>query len=152
MPSLSGDITPGEIEFLRQLSLIGARFMLVGMTAAILQGADTSTRDIDLWVSGRSGERLAEAAKVVGGFYVWRANPPFLEGAELARIDLVSHMSGLARFEEEYRDAIDCRIGDFSIKLLPLERIIESKRVADRAKDRAALPALLAILAAKIRY
>jgi hypothetical protein len=35
------------------------------------------------------------------------------------------------------------------LRVLPLERIIESKRAANRPKDRAALPALEAALAVK---
>ena len=139
-------ITETELEFLRQLSLRGARFMVVGMTAAILQGADSSTRDIDLWVGANSGEKLGDAARAVGGIYIWRTSPPCLDGKGLDRLDLVNRMMGLGDFESEYPGAIDCQIDDFKVKLLPLERIVASKRAADRPKDQASLPSLLAVI------
>lgn len=139
-------ITEAELELLRRLSLDGARFMVVGMTSAILQGADASTRDIDLWFGTTSDGLLAAAARAVGGTFIWRADPPCLEGRELRRIDLVNRMSGLGTFEEELPGAVDCQVDDFVVKLLPVERILESKRVAARPKDLAAIPSLMALL------
>ena len=147
MPALNGyPISESELAFLRELSLRGARFMVVGMVSAILQGADTGTRDIDLWFATTSDGRLSEAAKSVGGLFIWRSNPPCLSGKELDRFDLVNRMNGLNDFESEYQRAVDCQIDDFQVKLLPLERIIVSKQTAGRPKDVAALPALQAAL------
>jgi predicted nucleotidyltransferase len=152
MPTLNGyTISKTELAFLRELSMRGARFMVVGMVSAIMQGADVGTRDIDLWFGSTSDGRLAEAARSVGGVFIWRANPPCLGGDELDRIDLVNRMNGLGDFESEYQHALDCQIDDFQIKLLPLERIIVSKQAAARPKDVAALPALHATLESK-RY
>jgi predicted nucleotidyltransferase len=147
MPTLNGyPISESELAFLRELSLRGARFMVVGMVSAIMQGADTGTRDIDLWFATTSDVRLSEAALSVGGLFIWRANPPCLGGKELDRFDLVNQMNGLDDFESEYQQAIDCQIDDFQVKLLPLRRIIVSKQAAGRSKDLAALPALRAAL------
>lgn len=44
---------------------------------------------------------------------------------------------------------IDYPIDDFTVKLLPLARVIASKKASAREKDRAAMPALLASLKAK---
>ena len=152
MPELSGyPISEVELAFLRELSLRGARFMVVGMMSAIMQGADTLTRDIDLWFGTTSDGRLSAAARSVGGTFIWRTSPPCLGGRELDRFDLVYGMSGLEDFESEYERAVDCQIDDFWVKLLPLERIIASKQAAHRPKDVAVLPALRASLESR-RY
>jgi predicted nucleotidyltransferase len=142
-------ITSAELEFLRLLSVNGARFMVVGMTSAILQGADSSTKDIDLWFGRTSDGQLDAAARAVGGTFIWRATPPCLGGRELRRLDLVYNMSGLGNFEEEYAGAIDCQIDDFVVKLLPVERILASKQAAARPKDLAVIPALQALVKSK---
>lgn len=150
MPTLNGyPISERELAFLRELALRGAKFMVVGMVSAILQGADTGTRDIDLWFEAISDRKLKDAARSVGGLVIWRGNPPCLGGSGLDRFDLVIHMSGLDDFDTEYQQAVDCMIDDFQVKLLPLDRIIASKQTAKRAKDVAALPSLMAALEAK---
>lgn len=150
MPSLGGfPITEAELSFLRELSRNGSKFMIVGMSAAILQGADGGTKDIDLWFRTTSDGRLSDAASSVGGIFIWRANPPCLGGEELARVDLVNRMSGLDDFDSEYEGAVDCQIDDFVVKLLPLDRVIVSKRASARPKDKAALPSLRATLKAR---
>jgi hypothetical protein len=149
MPALGGfPITEEELSFLRELSRNGAKFMIVGMSAAILQGADGGTKDIDLWFQTTSDGRLSKAASSVGGIFIWRASPPCLGGEQLARVDLVNRMSGLYDFDVEYEGAVDCRIDDFIVKLLPLERIITSKKASGRLKDKAILPSLRALLKA----
>jgi hypothetical protein len=140
-------ITPTELEFLRQLVLRDSRFMIVGMVSAILQGADSGTKDIDLWFETTSDGKLAEAARSLGGVFIWRADPPCLGGEGLERFDVVNYLHGLTSFADEYHDALEMPIYDFSVKILPLERVIASKQAANRAKDKAALPALMAALA-----
>ena len=56
-------------------------------------------------------------------------------------------MSGLDGFEAEYARSRLLDVDGISVRVLPLERIIHSKRAANRPKDRAALPALEAALA-----
>lgn len=79
---------------------------------------------------------------------MWRADPPVLEGEELERFDVVNRCDGLGDFESEYAGAVDSDIEGVPVKLLPLARVIVSKRAANRPKDRVALPALRAALAA----
>jgi hypothetical protein len=56
---------------------------------------------------------------------------------------------GLADFDTEYAAAVVREIEGVSLHVLPLERVIVSKRATNRPKDRAALPALEATLAAR---
>lgn len=135
-----------EVLFLRELVRCGTKFLMVGMAAANLQGADKGTRDIDLWFKSTSDGGLDEAARSVGGRFIWRADPPTLSGKVLARIDVVNKCHGLNSFDREYEEALDVEVDDFVVKMLPLPRIIASKTAANRPKDRAALPALRASL------
>jgi hypothetical protein len=42
-------LTSGERRLLAELEARGVRFLVVGMSAALIQGARGSTEDIDLW-------------------------------------------------------------------------------------------------------
>jgi hypothetical protein len=136
------------LRFLRELVDRRVKFMIVGMSAADLQGAHVGTQDIDLWFKSTSDEGLDRAARSVGGLFMWRADPPALGGEELERFDVVNRLDGLGDFESEYANSVDSEIEGIPVKLLPLDRIIDSKLAADRPKDRVAIPSLLAALEA----
>jgi hypothetical protein len=138
-----------EVVFLRELIRSRSRFLVVGLGAAVLQGADAVTQDLDLWFHSLGDPAIAAAARKAGGAFVTRTSPPMISGEGLDRIDLVTHCDGLRTFDTEYKNAVDVRVADFSIKILPLERIIASKKAAGRPKDRAVLEALRATLAAR---
>lgn len=138
-----------EVVFLRELTRAHSRFVLVGLGAAVLQGADTVTQDLDLWFRSLADPAIALAARKAGGVFVTRSSPPMIAGDGLDRIDLVIHCDGLKSFDAEYKKAIDIPLADFSIKILPLERVIASKRAAGRPKDKAVLEALRATVAAR---
>src|SRR5688572_22421585 len=116
------------------------------MSAALLQGARGATEDIDLWFEQLDDPRIAEAARKAQGIWVTRTQPPLLGGAAGDRWDVVTTMSGLPDFAREYAGSRQLALDGVTIRVLPLERIIESKRVADRPKDRAVLHALEAAL------
>ena len=72
--------------------------------------------------------------------------PPTLGGKLGDRFDVVLTLSGLQNFKTEYDNSKTVEIDGIQVKVLPLERIIASKRAANRPKDRAAIPALEAAL------
>jgi hypothetical protein len=113
--------------------------VVVGMSAALMQGVRGSTEDIDLWFGELADSRIAEAAASVGGFLVTRTQPPLLGGPFGERFDIVTHMSGLQDFGVEYSNAKQIDLGSVQVRVLPLERILMSKRVANRDKDRLAV-------------
>jgi predicted nucleotidyltransferase len=139
-------LTTAERTFLEELHRRGVRFMVVGMSGALIQGARGATEDIDLWFEDVGDARIAEAARACGGIWVsgsFGMAPPRLGGEALSeRLDVVTHMSGLRDFASEYAAVRFVTIDGVSIPLLPLHRIVESKRVAARPKDRALLHAL----------
>jgi len=136
--------TDRERAFLRELIRRDVDFMIVGLAAAALQGAPAVTQDIDLWFRDLAEPRLREALKKVGGVYVppTASTPPMLAGKSVALFDIVLTMHGLGDFDEEIENAIEVRIGRMKVKALSLERIIASKRAANREKDRLVLPVL----------
>lgn len=152
--SLMADFALNESEraFLRALAELDVRFMVVGLSAAVLQGADTSTVNIDLWFEDREDPRIHEAAKRAGGVWVpssFGTMPPMLGGDELGdRLDVVLTLDGLGSFGDEASHIRTIEVDGLDLPVLDLERIIHSKRTAGRRKDLASLPSLEAALAA----
>lgn len=60
-------LTEAEQAFFIALQELGVRFLIVGMSAALLQSARGSTEDIDIWFDRLDDERIAEAARRAGG-------------------------------------------------------------------------------------
>ena len=121
------------------------------MGAALIEGAPGTTQELDLWFGQIDEEQLRQAARMAGGFYTsgLGLNPPALGGEGLDRVGLVLVASGIESFETEFKDARDYDLDGVQVKVLPLERVIISKRAAKRAKDAAQLPMLEAALAAR---
>ena len=145
-------LTDGERALLAALNRHQVRFLLVGLSAAVLQGANTATRDIDLWFADTSDPGMRDAIREANGIWVsgaFGARPPQIGGDAVGdRLDVVTYMHGLGTFEEEYAGAVTMEIDGIALRVLPIERIIASKRASGRPKDLAALPALEEALAA----
>ena len=137
-------LTDREARFLEALVEEGVDFLVVGLAGAALQGVPAVTQDIDLWFRDLSDARLQRALRRVGASYIppGPTHPPLLAGGDAGLFDVVVSMNGLASFAQEARRAVRVRVGAVEVRVLPLERIIASKRATDRPKDRAILPAL----------
>src|SRR6185369_9078817 len=118
--------------------------MMVGLSAAAIQGAPVVTEDIDLWFEDLSDPKLSEALRAVGAGYVppFGLNPPMLAGTGSEPFDVVIRMTGLGPFADELQNAIDVKVGRVELKVLSLERILASKTAANRPKDQLVLPML----------
>ena len=139
MDDYTAPLSSAEAAFLDALDKRGVRYLVVGMSAALMQGVRGSTEDIDLWFASLADDRIAEAARSVGGFLVTRTQPPLLGGPFGERFYIVTHMSGLPSFESEYENAKVVDLGMVRVSVLPLDRILLSKRTANRQKDRIAI-------------
>jgi hypothetical protein len=133
------------------------RFMVVGLSAATLQGAPVVTQDVDLWFENLGETKMSRALREVGAGYVPPSpiNPPMIagEGAEL--FDIVLRMDGLGTFAQEMHNCIEIPLNGQKLKVLSLERILASKLAANRPKDKLTIPvlrdALVAIQRSKLR-
>lgn len=144
--------TPAERSLFEALLARRVRFLIVGLSAAVLQGANTGTRDIDVWFEDLSDARIGEAVRAAHGIWIagsFGMRPPQIGGDELGdRLDVVTHADGLDAFEREWERSIDLDVDGLTLRVLSLERVIASKRAAGRPRDLAALPALEEALAA----
>ena len=137
-----------EIAFLAALRAARVEFLVVGLSAAALQGAPVVTRDVDLWVRDIGDEKFLAVLKRFGASCVppVGVNPPMIVGKRIDMFDLVVSMHGLNSFAAEYRRSHEIEVGTTKVRVLPLDRIIVSKRAVDRPKDRAVLPILEDVL------
>lgn len=123
--------------------------MMVGLSAAALQGAPVVTQDVDLWFEDLADPRIADALREVGAAYVLPTNytPPMFAGGGIELFDIVLTMSGLGRFQDEVEHCVDIPVGAHMLKVLSLRRILTSKRAANRLKDRLVIQVLEDVLA-----
>lgn len=137
-------LSEAELRLLGALLRHKVRFLVVGLSAAALQGAPVVTEDIDLWFEDLSDSGFLTALREVGAAYVppFGLNPPMLAGAGAQPFDVVLRMDGLEDFDKEFRRALGVRIGGLRLKVLPLARIILSKQATNRPKDRLVIPVL----------
>jgi hypothetical protein len=144
-------LTPAERALFAALSGRGVRFIIIGMGAAVLEGAPIATQDLDVWFERVDDDRVKLAATDAGGFWISGSGlqPPSFGGDGLDRIDVVLTAHGLDAFATEYARSVEREIEGVTLRVLPLDRVIASKRSTNRAKDAAQLPALEATLLAR---
>ena len=148
--------TAGERALFEALNRSKVRYLVVGLGAAVLQGANAGTRDIDIWFEDLSDERIGSAVREAGGIWIsgsFGMRPPQIGGDAIGdRMDVVTHLHGLGSFADEVAHSTEIVVDGVALPVLRLERILASKRAAGRSKDLAAIPALeeaLAVLAAE---
>jgi hypothetical protein len=127
--------------FLTALHEEGIDCILIGAMAAIEQGAPLMTVDFDFWVRlpERGYVRLLAIIQRLGGTIRARTLYELSDGTQ---VNAIFQPDGLDSFEKERKR---CRVGmldDVPVRILPLARVIASKRAANREKDRAVLPIL----------
>lgn len=145
-------LSENDLGVLRALSQSGVRFMIVGQSAAVLQGSRGTTEDIDIWFERLDDQRIASALEDAGAIWIsgsFGMRPPQIGGPGISDVfDVVTHCQGLASFAEEYDNAPKVYLSEeIEVRVLPLERILVSKRAAGRPKDLAQIPALETALA-----
>ena len=126
------------------------RFMVVGLSAANLQGAPVVTQDVDLWFENLGDPKISRALQEIGAAYVPPSinNPPMLAGSGAELFGIVIRMDGLGTFSEEVKNCIEVPIDRRKLKVLSLERILASKVATNRLKDQLTIPVLRDALAA----
>ena len=140
--------TKNEIRFLRELVRHKVDFMIIGLSAAALQGAPVITQDVDLWFADLADTQLTKALKKVKSIYIppMGNNPPMFAGDDVKLFDIVTHVHGLGEYAEIKKQAIKISLDNFKVSVLPLELIIKSKQASGRRKDKLVLPVLKDVL------
>ena len=127
------------------------RFLIVGMSAAVLHGAPMATVDTDLWIDlpARQYVRVLAIAQRIGASIL---SGSVLSGSVLGlrddqRVDFIYRIDGLASFNTEWKRAPILQWAGHEVRVLPLARVIRSKEISNRPKDLATLPVLRDYLA-----
>ena len=123
----------------------GIRFQMVGMSRAIVQGVPTTTTDTGIWMDlpQRQYIRLPNLVMSHGGTPLAR---PMYALSDGSLVNFIFSMTGLKTFAEEYRQSREITWNRLKIRVLPLERIYESKKASTREKDIAHLPLLRCVM------
>lgn len=75
-------LTPAERALFLALNQRGVPFMIIGMGAAVLEGAPIATQDLDVWFERADDQRISLSAADAGGFWSSRfgMQPPSFGG------------------------------------------------------------------------
>src|SRR5947208_414691 len=139
MPDQPSDSPLGA--FLKALREEKIDCILIGAMAAIEQGAPLATIDYDFWVRLpiRQYVRLLTIVKRQSGAILSGTLYELRDGKQ---VNAIFEPEGLKPFNVEARRCKLTRIEGESVRVLPLDRVIASKRAAARDKDIAVLPIL----------
>ena len=109
--------------------------------AAIRQGAPLMTIDYDFWVRlpERQYVKLLSIVRGQRGTVLARTLYELSDGTQ---INAIFQPDGLRSFEAEFKRSPVAKLEGQAVRVLPLARVIASKRAAGRTKDLAALPVL----------
>ncbi len=125
--------------------------MIVGMSAAVIQGAPVVTFDTDIWLDLPAREYMRGTNLCLKLDATIRANTVFIFPDDLM-VNFLYTMTGLKNFDSEYRNArrLDW-LGLRRVPVLALQRIYHSKNVLRRPKDMAHLYVLKQLMACEKR-
>jgi hypothetical protein len=135
-------------------------FIVVGMTAAVLQGAPAVTFDLDILYS-RSPDNIERTLAALSELEaVFRGDDRRIAPNEshlqsrghkllMTKFGIVDVLGSLGErdYAELLEDTLALDVADMVVRVLSLERLIEVKTEAGREKDLAVLPLLRATLA-----
>lgn len=99
------------------------------------------TVDYDFWVRmpERQYVKLLALVRKQGGTILART---FYESSDGTQVNAVFQPDGLHAFEAEFKRCPIAKLDGHEVRVLPLQRVIASKRAAGRDKDLATLPIL----------
>jgi len=110
------------------------RFILIGMSAAIVQGVMETTLDVDLWIDlpARRYMRVQNIARLVGCTV---AANTVVYAEDGTPVNFVYEVNGLGTFASERKNTEPLAFRGKIIPVLKLERILKSKETIRRDKD-----------------
>lgn len=118
------------------------------MTAAVYQGVMLNTMDTDIWVDlpTRQYMRLWNIIRSQGGSALSQTLYVLSDGKV---VNFLFRVTGLRSFAAEFRGALKGRMEGLPVRILPLTRILKSKRAVMRDKDIAHIPHIERVLKAQ---
>jgi hypothetical protein len=110
------------------------QFMLIGMSAAVIQGVMETTLDVDIWINlpSRQYMRAQQVARRVGGVVAANTVVYMEDGTP---VNFIFEVDGLGSFEREIKNTERLKFHGKLIPVLKLERILKSKETVARDKD-----------------
>jgi hypothetical protein len=148
---------------LRVLVVHDVRFVVIGGYASVLHGSALFTYDADV-CPARDPENLTRLCAALEEMdarlrvatepdgVAFSCSDRFLAHMTMLNLmtrfgdfDLSFRPAGVDGYEDLLEHAVEFDVGGFVVRVASLDDIIQSKEVADRAKDRAALPQLFAL-------
>lgn len=145
---------------LRALTSHGVQFIVVGGVAAVLHGAPTVTKDLDI-VPARSPENLARLKQLLDELDArfryddrnLRPNDSHLSGngqlllsTKLGPLDVLLRLHDERDYDALLPNTVELADGDEVLSVIDIETLIAIKMEANRPKDRIMLPVLLALV------
>jgi len=130
-----GPKSPPLVQLFAALQTERIKFMLVGMSAANLQGVLATTVDVDVWIglAPREYMRVINLCRKLKAT-VHSPNKVFLR--DETPVDFVYELGGLQSFNRELLRAKKLPFHGLKVPVLPLERICKSKELVARDKDK----------------
>ncbi|MEM6790725.1 MAG: hypothetical protein AAF928_02260 [Myxococcota bacterium] len=153
-----------SFEVIQLLHRHDVRFIVVGMTAGVLQGAPAVTFDLDVLYDREEGNVLRLASALVELDAVFRIDPRKLRPdlshlrsaghkllhTNLGTVDFLGSLDDRS-FDEVASKTVTLDVEGLSVSVLALAELIEVKRAAGRPKDLAVIPLLEATLTRRRR-
>lgn len=125
----------------------GVRYLFLGKSGAILLGFPDTTQDVDVFPlrSAENGDALARSLTDLGFSLSPQQREDINRGRDFVQlkngpfdIDLIFAPDGIDNFEQAWKRHVEVE----GFPVCHLDDIIESKRAANRARDRESLPRL----------
>ncbi|MBC7784712.1 MAG: hypothetical protein H7144_12815 [Burkholderiales bacterium] len=125
----------------------GVEYLFLGKSGAILLGYPDTTQDADVFVkkSAANGEAIVRALRQIGFNMAVDKESEIVRGKDFVQLkdgpfdlDLIFAPDGIETFEDAWRR----RVVTDGFNVCSIDDIIESKRAANRAKDRESLSRL----------
>lgn len=151
---------------LAALADAGIRFVVIGMLAAVYQGAQEFTEDVDVTPDRetRNLARLADTLKSLDAVVLDSHGNPAADApiddqhlriagvthlqTRYGKIDVVINPAAATGYGDLVKGSLELQLPEGQkVPVATLQRVIESKRASDRPKDRATIPRLERLLA-----
>ena len=119
-------------------------YLLVGAYALAAHGNPRATGDIDLWIrpSRANANRVVQALSRFGAPVDQLQKADFEKrdlvfqiGVAPRRIDIMTSISGVERFEDAWRERLLVEVEGLTIPVISRKHLIENKRVTGRPQD-----------------